>query len=69
MAIAYAGTAACIWAIICPAVMALKARDKFPNSGFKVWGGKGLIYSVIAFGAVGIICQTLAQFGLLPIYR
>ncbi|WP_232240022.1 MULTISPECIES: aromatic amino acid transport family protein [Proteus] len=49
--------------------MALKARDKFPNSGFKVWGGKGLIYSVIAFGAVGIICQTLAQFGLLPIYR
>lgn len=49
--------------------MALKARDKFPNSGFKVWGDKGLIYSVIAFGAVGIICQTLAQFGLLPIYR
>ncbi|MER1961085.1 tryptophan permease, partial [Proteus vulgaris] len=69
IAIAYAGTAACIWAIICPAVMALKAREKFPNSGFKVWGGKGLIYAVIAFGAVGIICQTLAQFGFLPIYR
>lgn len=28
-----------------------------------------LIYAVIAFGAVGIICQTLAQFGFLPIYR
>ncbi|MEY0489775.1 aromatic amino acid transporter [Proteus terrae] len=69
IAIAYAGTAACVWAIICPAVMALKAREKFPNSGFKVWGGKGLIYAVIAFGAVGIICQTLAQFGFLPIYR
>ncbi|MEX9542367.1 aromatic amino acid transport family protein, partial [Escherichia coli] len=31
IAIAYAGMAACIWAIICPAVMALKARERFPN--------------------------------------
>ncbi len=69
IAIAYAGMAACIWAIICPAVMALKARERFPNSRFKVWGGKGLIYAVITFGIVGIICQLLAQFNLLPIYR
>ncbi|MEQ5126207.1 MULTISPECIES: aromatic amino acid transporter [Providencia] len=69
IAIAYAGMAACIWAIICPAVMALKVRERFPNSTFKVWGGKGLIYAVIAFGVVGIICQLLAQFNVLPIYR
>ncbi|MBJ9972083.1 aromatic amino acid transporter [Providencia hangzhouensis] len=69
IAIAYAGMAACIWAIICPAVMALKVRERFPDSRFKVWGGKGLIYAVIAFGVVGIICQLLAQFNLLPIYR
>ncbi|MDC9588917.1 aromatic amino acid transport family protein [Xenorhabdus sp. XENO-10] len=69
IAIAYAGMAACIWAIICPAVMALKVRKKFPESGFTVWGGKGLIYTVIAFGIFGIICQLLAQFNLLPIYR
>lgn len=69
VAIAYAGMAACIWAIICPAVMALKARERFPESTFKVWGGKGLIYAVIVFGVVGIICQLLAQFNLLPIYR
>ncbi|WP_318836608.1 MULTISPECIES: hypothetical protein [unclassified Providencia] len=43
--------------------------QRFPDSRFKVWGGKGLIYAVIAFGVVGIICQLLAQFNLLPIYR
>lgn len=69
VAIAYAGMAACIWAIICPAIMALKVRERFPDSKFKVWGGKGLIYAVIAFGVFGIICQLLAQFNLLPIYR
>ncbi|PHM47033.1 aromatic amino acid transporter [Xenorhabdus miraniensis] len=69
IAIAYAGMAACIWAIICPAVMVLKARKKFSEFGFKVWGGKGLIYTVIAFGIFGIICQLLAQFNLLPIYH
>ncbi|MBC8953749.1 aromatic amino acid transporter [Xenorhabdus sp. PB62.4] len=69
IAIAYAGMAACIWAIICPAVMVLKVRKKFSESGFKVWGGKGLIYTVIAFGIFGIICQLLAQFNILPIYR
>lgn len=69
IAIAYAGMAACIWAIICPAIMALKVRERFPDSKFKVWGGKGLIYAVIAFGVFGIICQLLAQFNLLPIYR
>ncbi|KLN95781.1 aromatic amino acid transporter [Moellerella wisconsensis] len=68
IAIAYAGMAACIWAIICPAFMVLKAREKFSGSGFRVWGGKGLIYTVIAFGIVAITCQLLAQFNLLLIY-
>ncbi|MCW2257707.1 tryptophan-specific transport protein [Providencia alcalifaciens] len=69
IAIAYAGMAACVWAIICPAVMVLKVRERFPESTFKVWGGKGLIYAVITFGVIGITCQLLAQLNLLPIYR
>lgn len=69
IAIAYAGMAACVWAIICPAVMVLKVRKLYPESTFKVWGGKGLIYAVIAFGVIGITCQLFAQLNLLPRYR
>ena len=70
IAIAYAGSAACIWAVICPAVMALKARKVFDKGiGFEVKGGTLLIYSVSGFGLFGILCQALAMMGVLPIYK
>lgn len=69
IAISYAGTAACIWAVISPAVMVLNSRRLPEKTKFTAFGGNFFVFLVIAFGITGIVCQTLAQLGLLPVYR
>ena len=39
-----------IWAVIIPAVLAIKARKKFPNQMFTVWGGNLIPAIVILYG-------------------
>jgi len=61
-----AGLCATIWAVIIPAVLALKARKKFPNKMFTVWGGMMIPSLVILFGVAVIICWFGNIFNFLP---
>ncbi|EPK7283257.1 low affinity tryptophan permease TnaB [Citrobacter farmeri] len=61
-----AGLCATIWAVIIPAVLALKARQKFPNKMFTVWGGVIIPTIVILFGIAVIVCWFGNVFNLLP---
>ncbi|HAU4369442.1 TPA: low affinity tryptophan permease TnaB [Citrobacter amalonaticus] len=61
-----AGLCATIWAVIIPAVLALKARQKFPNKMFTVLGGVFIPTIVILFGVAVIVCWFGNVFNLLP---
>lgn len=61
-----AGLCATIWAVIIPAVLALKARKKFPNKSFTVWGGNLIPALVMLFGVAVILCWFGNTFNLLP---
>ncbi|WP_318392485.1 low affinity tryptophan permease TnaB [Enterobacter sp.] len=61
-----AGLCATIWAVIIPAILALKSRQKFPNQMFTVWGGRVIPVIVITFGVVVIVCWFGNVFNLLP---
>lgn len=61
-----AGLCATIWAVIIPAVLALKSRQKFPNQMFIVWGGRIIPAVVIIFGIVVIFCWFGNVLNILP---
>ncbi|MES3497624.1 low affinity tryptophan permease TnaB [Citrobacter portucalensis] len=61
-----AGLCATIWAVIIPAVLALKSRKKFPNQIFTVWGGRVIPAVVILFGIVVIFCWFGNVLNILP---
>ncbi|PVZ84324.1 tryptophan permease [Serratia sp. S1B] len=61
-----AGLCATIWAVIIPAILALKSRERFPNKTFTVWGGKVIPFVVITFGVVVIFCWFGSTFNILP---
>lgn len=65
-AIGGAGLCATIWAVIIPAILALKSREKFPNKMFTVWGGTIIPVVVITFGVVVIFCWFGSTFNILP---
>lgn len=69
IAIGYAGLAATIWAAIVPALLAKASRKKYPNAGYRVYGGNLMIYFIILFGLLNIVAQLADQFGLLPQFR
>jgi len=60
------GLWATIWAVIVPAILALKARQKFPNKTFTVWGGMVVPSIVILFGILVIVCWFGNTFHFLP---
>ncbi|MDM2746062.1 low affinity tryptophan permease TnaB [Citrobacter sp. Cu231] len=61
-----AGLCATIWAVIIPAVLALKSRQKFPNQMFTVWGGRIIPAVVIIFGIIVIFCWFGNVLNILP---
>lgn len=61
-----AGLCATIWAVIIPAVLAMKSRKKFPNQMLTVWGGLAIPSVVIIFGVVVIFCWFGNVFNILP---
>ncbi|MEG0099766.1 MAG: low affinity tryptophan permease TnaB [Citrobacter sp.] len=61
-----AGLCATIWAVIIPAVLALKSRKKFPNKIFTVWGGVAIPSIVMIFGVMVILCWFGNVFNVLP---
>ena len=68
-AIAYAGLAVSFWMIIIPALLACASRKKFPNSNYKVFGGKWMIYVVILFGLLNIFCYIASQLNWIPSFK
>ena len=69
IAIGYAGLAATLWAAIVPALLVKASRKKFPESSYKVYGGKGMIYFIIFFGLINIIAQIGIQMGIIPTFK
>jgi len=65
-AIGGAGLCATIWAVIVPAILALKSRQRFPNQIFTVWGGRVIPGLVIAFGVLVIVCWFGSMLSILP---
>ena len=61
-----AGLCATIWAVIVPALLALKARKRFPDKTFTVLGGKVIPVFVILFGVVVIVCWFGNVLNVLP---
>jgi len=68
-AIGFAGLAATIWAVIVPALLAKKSRERFVLSRFRVWGGKPMIYIILTFGIVNIAAFMLSSLNMLPLYQ
>lgn len=66
-AISYAGAVATIWTCLIPALLVLKARQKFANKpGFTVWGGTTMPILLIIFGIATALFHFLAMYGMLP---
>jgi tryptophan-specific transport protein len=65
-AIGLAGLSACIWGAIVPALTARGSRLKYGSPRYRVWGGNGLVYLVIGYGLLLLVCYLLSAAGLLP---
>ena len=68
LAIGYAGLAATLWAVITPALLAYKARQRFPTASWQVKGGIAPIILVLLFGALNALVSFLSYWDILPVY-
>jgi tryptophan-specific transport protein len=68
LAIGFVGLAAVVFAIIIPVRAAQVSRLKFGNPLFRVWGGNGLLYFLLGYGALVAICHILGLAGQLPLF-
>ncbi|CAO97373.1 tryptophan permease [Erwinia tasmaniensis] len=68
LAIGYAGLAATVWAVITPALLALRARQRFVSASWRVRGGVLPVVLVLAFGALNAVVSILSYGGWLPAY-
>lgn len=65
----YIGLAAAIWAVLVPALLAYKSRQRFGTSGnYQVVGGVFTIAWVVLFAVLVIITQLLLLWGKLPVF-
>jgi tryptophan-specific transport protein len=69
LAIGYAGLAATVWAVITPALLVARARQRFPDAqGWRLKGGRIPILLVLLFAALNIVVSLLSYADLLPVY-
>ncbi|PKH20546.1 tryptophan permease [Enterobacterales bacterium CwR94] len=69
VAIGYAGLAATLWAVITPALLAWKARQRFAEQGgWQAPGGTAGIVLVLLFGGVSIATALLSYADWLPVW-
>lgn len=68
VAIGYAGLAATIWAVITPALLAWKARQRFAPPAWRVRGGAIPLALVLAFGALNVVVSLLSYGNWLPVW-
>jgi tryptophan-specific transport protein len=67
-AIALAGLCACMWGAIIPALAVKASRKKYGNPHYRVWGGDALVYLMMSYGGLLIVCYFLAAIEILPVY-
>jgi tryptophan-specific transport protein len=67
-AIALAGLCACLWGAIIPALAVKASRKKYGNPYYRVWGGDALVYLIMSYGGLLIVCYFLAAIEILPVY-
>lgn len=65
----YIGLMAAIWAVLVPALLVLKSRQRYPESVYRVFGGKALVYFVILFALLVLAAQLLFLFDQLPVFK
>ena len=69
LAIGYAGLAATVWAVITPAMLAWRARERFPRAqSWRLKGGRLPILLVLLFAGLNIVVSLLSYADLLPVY-
>ncbi|WP_168403070.1 tryptophan permease [Erwinia amylovora] len=68
LAIGYAGLAATIWAVITPALLAWRARQRFATPSWRVRGGMLPVVLVLIFGAMNAVVSIISYGGWLPVY-
>ena len=56
-----------MWGTIVPAMAARASRVQFGSPSYRVWGGSALIYLVIGYGLLLVVCYLLAAAKLLPV--
>ncbi|MCE9890505.1 tyrosine transporter TyrP [Kluyvera intermedia] len=66
MALGYAGVALAVLALIIPSLLTLQSRKHHPTGGYRVAGGKPMLWLVFACGIAVIIIQASIATGLLP---
>ncbi|WP_386688699.1 aromatic amino acid transporter [Lonepinella sp. MS14437] len=66
LALSYAGQMFAFYAVVLPAALAWKVRQKYPNLPYKVFGGNALLIVVSVLGIVIVSIPFLIQAGLLP---
>jgi tryptophan-specific transport protein len=67
-AIALAGLCACMWGAIIPALAVKASRKKYGNPHYRVWGGDALVYLIMSYGGLLIVCYFLTAIEILPVY-
>jgi tryptophan-specific transport protein len=67
-AIALAGLCACMWGAVIPALAVKASRKKYGNPHYRVWGGDALVYLIMSYGGLLIVCYFLAAIEILPVY-
>ncbi len=66
LALSYAGQMFAFYAVVLPAVLTWKARQKYPNLPYRVFGGNILLIIVSLLGVIITSIPFLIQAGLLP---
>lgn len=67
-AIGYVGFAAAIWSILVPALMVLESRKRFKGKHYRVWGGKPLVYFIIAFALLTIASMLITELNIIEAF-
>jgi tryptophan-specific transport protein len=67
-AIGLVGLFGMVMATLIPTLCVRASRKKFSNPLFQVWGGDKLVYFILCYTAVLVICYFLAAAGVLPVY-
>lgn len=67
-AIGLVGLCGMVMATLIPTLCVRASRKKYGNPQYRVWGGDRLVYLILGYGAVLMVCYFLVAAKLLPVY-